>query len=575
MKVYTVVEPGDSLWRIAERSNIAMETIKQLNKGKGARGNLLAYESREPAWGLDYGDVVFLSDSSEIGVDGNSDEGLKTVMEVAGSGPLNELLKTTTKKNTASRETRQETTGTSVCPTCDIYSVSVKCSHYKDRNYSITYDSDTLYGPHKPSVLFEVIAGKEGDELEFEIVGKGCGYGLSPNLCPAIDINGGEYTITQSNNKFTANGPEIGISDDGILYFLENVMYPKTKYKSYKLSDRVCKSNFSLSSEIRAYTPVEWDGKMEIGYFHPPKTKKKKTLSKIKKQGYWGVMGGLSVAVDGFKYAIETPQATGKVKKNLTKEIFNNSSKVLADVVDLLDRLPKKIGKNAKAEIKWPKFLIGGHMKTVEVHGAPEVGIAGSVKLGFEPFIGLELSVDILGVLISTLGKTHPFIAAIEVATDYIDKIESVEMAVEILIKCEAAIQGTVEWNFGKDTAPKPTPDLVGKLGAGLDLTIEGVAKAKLDTFILSVEAGATVGAKSGFGVVIEPRWSSEGGIEVESYLEFRGLKAYFMTYVSFNGPKEVGTPGKASGGKEIIVWKPVQFGKSKDDAKSIPIKEL
>lgn len=147
-----------------------------------------------------------------------------------------------------------------------------------------------------------------------------------------------------------------------------------------------------------------------------------------------------------------------KPGSNAIKGLFDGAQNFLdflgPKIQDMCNSQEKK-STAATVNITWPKLTLGGEIKTIEKPTTSDVGISGKISLGFQPFIGANVKVELLTWLLERL-QNSPAPQAIIIAV--------------ILQKAKKAMEDGI---------------VVGgvrtEVDLGITLTLEGTANGSID----------------------------------------------------------------------------------------------
>lgn len=563
-KIYKISEPGESFWSISVTHNIDYHELLELNKRMGKSDKLPVYPDRTPAYGVQIGDNILLPfDENDVSDEQALDQTKKTSLP---------------KRNDEKLKNDKASVGSITnCVTCNFYELSVKCGNSK-RKYTHTVDTEA--GPNQ---VFQVIAGGEDhapnedfDTLKIGLNVDDCQNGHPTSICGHAKLSDGSVILDGKTAKVYAAPPSF--KNDDFTTFMEKYLIPNSHPKRYQLKGQSCDSGGRPVIDIECFSPTKWEGELNLGYFHE---EYKNTYKRIKKQGYWGLEGGLIIELGDKKFSIGSPTGLSKVDRNskLTEQVFSGVQKFLNKTTPFLSEIKSDY---ASIKVLWPKLKLKGSLSNVEVANSPNVDLKGGFGVYMDPLIGATFTVDILNIIIAAAGSAagSPAFAKLlikikkEAAKGIGEGDISAKANIELLFTISGIINGELSWDF--DPPEKNT--IKGGLEGKVPIQIEGKAEVEFTAFWVSAGAGAKVGAKTGFGAALKPGWSSKDGAFVGGNLSFDGITLYYAVYTNLNGgarksalptsrPETPRGGGKHENIQKFVWVKPAKWPSDSDDS--------
>jgi hypothetical protein len=444
-------------------------------------------------------------------------------------------------------ETSTETTR------CSAESITIKCGHFSKRNYQLKIEKDVR--PETDTI--KIVSGSKinkADEMEIEIEGTceeghgGCieSSGDSENLdrpntglyCPSIEVRGSGVTVEQPGPLKVKLPSRKGTypSEDFVDFFKKMIVPNKFTPETYHVKVKVCGKTENIKAKIEAVPKAGWSGSVSMGYSHS--THKDSNFNQnqgyknLKKQGKWTLSGDIKAFYNENEWKLG---ASGKQDADgnvITKGLFDGAQKVLDTICPLFGEIKSTYG---DITLKWPKLSIGGGMEAIENKEDPQIGWKGNIKVGFSPLLGATFKVDILNILISMAGNLAggPALAKVlikmrEYAAAPIkdSSYTGVAATIGIDFSVGTTISGGLEWT----TEDGKKWDVDGKVDNKIEIKIEGYASAEIKAFIVSAGAGASMGAKSAFGVELKAE-SKDDQPSAYGKLYFSGITLYYTYY--------------------------------------------
>ncbi len=502
------------------------------------------------------------------------------------------------------------------CPKiCTISNVVVKCQH-NERAFSLDLNpqqaSDDIPCLH-------VISGSE--EASYDVIdvdfGGDCDFGKSDSsddgtkhkkfkrasghgqYCPKVEITN-STTSTRvhrpSKVNFAATLPEKRVFSSGKLKILKDLVFDKENAtQDYDLQFNSCTGKHPYQARVIAHPKWAWNLEMTFGYKQSTKiedsaysyedsiynkikylfTSKPENFDDIESSGSWEAGVKASCAYDTYTLA-EFNQTYAL--KGLAKEMqadwgflkaLDDFTKPINGFFELAKHKNKITGGDNKVsdgdatfslEVEWTKLKIAGKAENVEIKNSAEVGVKGTFSIGFEPLFGLKGTMNIMQLLLSSLGG--PF-------GSYLNKVSNMSLGtkdkqgkldtdkthiktnLKVLIEANASISGGLAFESTGETfwqAAKSDVKLSEGLTGGtqvvgfVGLTLSGDASVSGLIWDVRFASGAMFKTASEDGtkasgvevslkpVMINNKYSAAG------YAEFTGLSVIYALYAKLEG---------------------------------------
>jgi hypothetical protein len=515
------------------------------------------------------------------------------------------------KKNKKYKKNKVAGTTTEDCPKiCTISDIKIKCSH--SRNFSLSVPP---YHDGNDIPYLHVISGSEKsayDVIDVDFNGN-CDHGKVSSrgdkentkhelfvrnsdhekYCPKVEIINGDTNTSihqPSMTKFAAALPESSLFSSGELKVVKDLIFNKEDAtQDYDLQFNSCSSSHPYKARIIAHPKWSWNFDMEFGYNKSTKiqgsayTQDESLYSKLKylftdkPETYDDLEsnGGWEAAIKaGYKYDIHKLVDYNRTLslKGLAKELQSdwkllNMLETFYAPINGFFELAKYKNKNtgdgkvsdedaiATIKVDWTKLKISGSAESAEVPSTAEVGVKGTFSIGFEPLIGLTGSVNIMHLMLTTLGggfgKYLNKVANMSLGSkDKSGKVDTDKMHIKtnlkLIMEANASIKGNLAFESTDETLWQAAKS-DAKISSGKD------GASNVSGFIgLSVTGDASIS-----GLIWDVRFASGGmfktasedgtkpsGIEASlkpivmnnkysaaGYIEFTGLSVIYAVY--------------------------------------------
>lgn len=527
---------------------------------------------------------------------------------------------------------KKKTAGRSVgkvvveCPKiCTINNVVVKCQH-NERAFTLNVN------PQQPAddiPYLHVISGSE--EASYDVIdvnfGGSCDFGKSASsgdsaehkqfkrdsghdqYCPKVEIiNGTTGTRVHRPSKvsFAAALPEKSIISSGKLKVLNDLIFDKENAtQDFDLEFNSCTGSYPYQARVIVHPKWAWNLEMTFGYKQSTKiedsaysyedslynkikylfTSKPENFDDLESSGSWEA--GIKASCNYDTYILAEFNQTYTLK-GLAKEMqadwgflkeLDDFTNPINGFFELAKHKNKITGGDNKVsdddatfglDVEWTKLKIAGKAENVEIKNSAEVGIKGTFSIGFEPLFGLKGRMNIMQLLLSSLGG--PFGAYLNKVSnmslgtkDEQGKIDTdktyIKTNLEVIIEAEAAINGGLAFESTGETfwqAAKSDVKLSEGLTGGtqvtgfVGLTLKGDASIRGLIWDVRFASGAMFKTASEDGtkasgvevslkpVIINNKYSAAG------YVEFTGLSVIYALYAKLEA---AGLKSKKSSG--------------------------
>lgn len=291
---------------------------------------------------------------------------------------------------------------------CRFEKLAVRCGH-DSRKYSVEVERD-------PGSALQVITSMKPEKIHVSFEGE-CSIHPMSNGCGkihVIDAHGKERKV-QPDHSFELPLPSFGDSVGGDWYELLKDLLRDDGIPTETLTVYATTCEGSEQEEfntgdfvnVEVFPEASWKGEIEFGYQHErtkAPTAEKRALLALEKQATWSLKGTIERKVGRFSETFElgTEGAGGMRAPKQTELAFSRTRRFF----DKLGALFRSIGAFYATDlnIRWPSVKMGGDVELVEVDGSPRVGRRGTFYLQANPFLGIEIKIDILEWLIVMAG---------------------------------------------------------------------------------------------------------------------------------------------------------------------------
>lgn len=445
----------------------------------------------------------------------------------------------------------------------------------------ITIDFDGTCGHNNNS--------KPGDSAEFK---KSIRLQGNDNICPRVEVSCSDTDTSVKRQSGTQIAVPTHTLDKGsssdIAYVLRTLMFGKPKEKAnYDLKFLSCKGALPFDAQVIAHPAFKWKVELSCGY-----TQAKRDEYFEKSSDFDGVLpdGDWKVTIKG-SYTIndkETPLEY-KLSWHQFLETLGSEWSYVADFIKFMEPINGflEVAKSKadfaadqcskdtalKANILWPKVVIGGDYERVELENSPNIGGIGKLGFGFSPIIGADAELDIIQVVLQCLTggfagffrKASNLSVGQKTGDGTIDKSKPyIETKLELKLGFETNVSGTLEFVCDSEANWRAinSSETVGTQSASktglnglIGFKLAGAAKAEGQWLILKVSMGAEfktvsedASKPSGIEVDLQPV-SRNNGFSGMGTFSFNGLAVVYALY------KKAGGEGGSSGenGKKIF----------------------
>ncbi|WP_456311753.1 OmpA family protein [Pseudomonas shirazensis] len=426
---------------------------------------------------------------------------------------------------------------------------------YRDeKEYKINRSVDILfdyYGHDAQTIIYETIAPSHNQDITIDITeyqNKACFREKSKHR-KNIKINSTEYNKVVDKVTDKLDFPVKSNLSKFNLFPLQ-YLWPKVLANEYTVDVHSCRyfSNDANSTiRIVVYPDIKWElalefsvnvsnykaANMPVGNIfakHQEKSREagyKKWL--MNKQGKVPIEVGvkLSAKWDNELHKREYTQLFEKKIESIAK-VIAKSTDLLQNAINFAQSAAKETAIPVAFDIRYPKFVIVGKWYLEKHENNLNVDVRGEIGFGFDPLIGAEVIIDIIGAAITALsygGTGNP--AAARIIQNFRGKIETLGGKVTLTATFYGELSVMAEdlkisaiYGIGK-----PGKLIIGgKFGVTITFEMKleiGKASGKKAEPIISFKASAKLDGYFGGEVELN---SDKDGIYLEPTLKFSGI---------------------------------------------------
>ena len=410
---------------------------------------------------------------------------------------------------------------------CAVKNILIRSGDKNRENYTF----DVIATQNKESKAeFSIISAPAGDKavnkVSFELQGGTCNAGKpsqpgtgqlvdptscgNTQTCPRIQISGPGVSADHPA-PYKVALPARDIAEQNLLTFARDLILPLADHtrQSYKVGLPVdCYGAQFFNATVHAYPKIAWSGEISLGYGFETlaeshsnwtNTTRNSRERLVRRSGHFTLEGKIKVSHGGSDWEIGAKAEKEKHAPGspALRGLFDGAQKFLDDfgplVEDICNRSGHVRGSHAPTlKMRWPKLTLGGKMETVEAPDSHKVLMQGNIDLKFEPLIGAEIKVEILGWLL-----------------DMVRRLGSPESRIvaNVLLKAKNAAQKGIEFGDSRIQAE-----------IGIDFTMGGEAKGGIGVRYLAGEL-KECSAMVGGGVDIAIKAYAKTGLKVKTPL--------------------------------------------------------
>ena len=515
------------------------------------------------------------------------------------------------------KKRKQKQSPVQKCPKkCRISDISITCSH-SERGYSLPVPP--LEGD-VPTLHVLSSSSKGGHEVLDVKFGGSCDHGKSQSApdsakheikerlagndqyCPrAKVVNADTNTRVDRPNvmKFAAPTKPIEKNQYPLGFIINNLMFgTDNEQTTFDLEFPSCKGNLPYQAKVIAHPECAWNFEMSFGYKNTLDVMRAelKHGTKGKVKNYNGVKssgGWEAILKYGYKYDIHSIENEHKLSFEELKSAISSSwplldtltnffdpingffENALAHSVEAPDSYENKIKKAekrnrvnkkadlAKVEILWPTVKLKGSYTRSELKGSPEIGGVGSLVLSFDPLFGIVGKIDIIQMLLMTLGAPlGPFLRKVSKmsvgskdATGELDKTQSyLETNLALALTAKASVSGGVGFDCTEQDGWNISEKNSG-VGGFIGFELAGEAKVEGMSWSIKFAAGAEFkttdesgGKSSGIEIDYKPVRIGEN-FQMVGSMVFNGMAIVWVVYRNggVDGGEKIKTGNRSS----------------------------
>ncbi len=428
---------------------------------------------------------------------------------------------------------------------CCFKTVTLACSHTKAsselgasvRKYKLVLPLRP--GDKNPPQLHVLAGHTHGDIITITVSGGSCKKGKSkwPGVMATPEAGGTEVVGTKEL-KLDARCTAISLQDDWPTY-LWPLESPPNVYYIHPLA---CAGANRASALVKVFPNIKWEIEIMVNFGGSEKAKsiQDRTYSVGVKQASKGYSGAVKVTYD--KTTIDIGPQFEKYAKATLKllDTIKQFSGTLGPILT-------KMG-NVEIAVEYPKIGLTYTYQTLELEDNYGLDCSYAVTFKADPLFRVKAKTDILNWVLTV--ATGPLQTVLRKIKDKLasgvgseGKVQAkAKLAIELTVS--GGISGELKWEKRKGQAFKDASK-EGFIDVSIPLTIEGIAEATLDVFILSAGAGVKAGAKTAIGAKLLAKQDDEGkhGVYAQGQFRWEGIKVYYAAYtkggIKFDEPPE------------------------------------
>lgn len=425
---------------------------------------------------------------------------------------------------------------------CSVKFFKIGCGHTTgekpSRNFKLDLETGkpTRDGQH----VYQMISGSTGlmgdkensiDSIDFEYKVHDC-INFLGDECAKIKVDG-QTLETSEPGKASKKLPSVeGLTPKNILEFLKIATPSRIKPAAHEIQVSTCEGE-DKTATVEVYPSVGWKGDISFGYTQSAKIEydKDSGYNKTNRESPFAITGEIAGHYNNLEWKVGGSHSKESVFPTLDK-FFNHVMPFFEQLGEAAEHDTST--KAVTVDIKWPHYTMGGKIDNAENPDGYDVYTKGEFNVGFNPFIGAEVKVNILPILLKAAKGAGPIgIALVEFLELAMKKCakgvggDSVNLKAELALTLtiKAGIKGDLKWEF--------TPGKVsesGKVNGELGITFEGKANIETKVFIANISAGVLAGIKSAVGADLSAK-TSEGKPQFGGKLYFKGITVYYSYY--------------------------------------------
>lgn len=451
---------------------------------------------------------------------------------------------------------------------CSVKFFKIGCGHTTgekpSRNFKLDLETGkpTRDGQH----VYQMISGSTGfigdtedsiDSVDFEYQVHDC-INFLDDKCVKIKVDGQALESTEAG-KASKKLPSVeGHTPKKIMDFLKIATPSRIKPIAHKIQVNNCEGQYKTAT-IEVYPSVGWKGDISFGYTQNAKIEYDKAsgYNKTNRENPFAIKGEISGHYNDLEWKVGGGNKQESVFPALEK-FFNHVMPFFEQIGEAAEH--KTSTKAVEVDIKWPHYTMGGKVENAENPDGYDVYTKGEFHVGFQPFLGAKVEVNILPILLKAAKGAGPlgyglaeFLeTAMKKCAEGIGNEDS-----NLYAKAELALTLTIDTNINGDLKWDFSPGKVeesGGLDGKMEITFEGKAQIETKVFIAHISAGVLAGIKSAVGAELNAK-TSEGKPQFGGKIYFEGITVYYSYFYEVKKdelakkkrPKGIMAPKKSS----------------------------
>ncbi|MCP4494684.1 MAG: hypothetical protein GY820_46385 [Gammaproteobacteria bacterium] len=435
-------------------------------------------------------------------------------------------------------------------PACELSAFSMKCDH-GDRGY----DLDVIKDPLNFNNTVRVIRVVDSDHINLDFSGN-CVNG-NPQ-CPAVEISGnqGSKLVTQTQSRFAVKPPNGERAVNNFGDFLRDWLLPDLPsfdYARYTLNNQGCDGITRHSAEVHCFPQFEWGGEVSFSYQSSPEAGQSNR-------------GNFAAALEG-----KFDTSDWKLEHNSIdslKDFFPKWHEFLNPLVEKFEEMHSfgkekaealESGGKAKtgistggsdALIKFDlktQLALSGKLKLEEVTGASDVGFGGEIGIKLSPFLGAEVSTDIIDWIVAYFDRQkNAHTGLIGRVRDRLEqgvgnKAANVKALIALVFSVDGRLDGDFKWHkqAASDWQTTAASDTSASAKLQIGMKLEGKIRVEGRVFVVKFIYGvrlAMAGASQssdGVGIYASlAATSAAGKPALGGEIGFTGVAIYYSYYL-------------------------------------------
>lgn len=419
--------------------------------------------------------------------------------------------------------------------------------------------------PPPPTTLYVICGDKEGYTEEITISSHGnCKSG---STCPVVSMNGGAINETQAQNiqKIKLTSVKT-IPEKSWASFIQKVIIPDMNVLSepvkYEVNVHDCDKKDDISDlKIISFPPAGWKGNVTVKYTDKSDEDKNKIrLSNTDKgfmnaepMGDWEFGCSMECYIDEVTWKFAPPE-----------EFLTSVQDCMNKIAPLFNEIENDYG---KITIGWPNIELDGNVDLAEVPDYYQLSYQGSITLKADPFLKLNVDVNIKNIIQRILSETSLFgkfldEILIKAEEGFGNRYVGGKANIGVMLKTEAEIHGDLNWQREPSEGKWKVDTEKCKVGGSMGITIYGDVNVEGHMFSVQAAAGASLHVLSHDGKDLSRfsmTWMALEGMEnpsLQRQMGFNGLAIYYSAYaelgvdktlagdLEFELEEELGMPG-------------------------------